>query len=98
LGAGDRYEVVFAPTGQAYLDKFIQGVRYRVATATHTIPRNTWFTVELIRNGINTTVKANGVTLFNPVPQAQLPGGQLGVVTHWSLARFDDFSFTQNLR
>jgi hypothetical protein len=29
---------------------------------------------------------------------AQLPAGQPGVVTHWSLARFDDFSFTQNLR
>ena len=98
LGAGDRYEVVFAPTGQAYLDKFIQGVRYRVATTTHTIPRNTFFTVELIRSGINTTVKANGVTLFNRVPQAQLPAGQPGVVTHWSVARFDDFSFTQNLR
>jgi hypothetical protein len=98
LGAGDRYEVVFAPTGQAYLDKFIEGVRYRVATATHTIPRNTFFTVELIRSGINTTVKANGVTLFNRVPQAQLPAGQPGVVTHWALARFDDFSFTQNLR
>lgn len=98
LGTGDRYEVVFAPTGQAYLDKFIQGVRYRVATATHTIPRNTWFTVELIRSGINTTVKANGVTLFNRVPQAQLPGGQLGAVTHWSLGRFDDLSFTQNPR
>ena len=98
LGAGDRYEVVFAPTGQAYLDKFIQGVRYRVATATHTIPRNTFFTVELIRSGINTTVRANGVTLFNRVPQAQLPVGQLGVVTHWSQGRFDDLSFTQNLR
>jgi hypothetical protein len=98
LGAGDRYEVVFAPTGQTYLDKFIQGVRYRVATATHTIPRNTFFTVELIRSGINTTVKANGVTLFDRVPQAQLPAGQPGVVTHWAQARFDDFSFTQNLR
>lgn len=98
LGAGDRYEVVFAPTGQAYLDKFIQGVRYRVATATHTTPRNTWFSVELIRSGINTTVKANGVTLFDRVPQAQLPEGRLGVVTHWSLARFDDLSFTQNPR
>ena len=69
-----------------------------MATTTHAIPRNTFFTVELIRSGINTTVKANGVTLFDRVPQAQLASGKLGVVTHWSQARFDDLSFTQNLR
>jgi hypothetical protein len=33
--AGDYYEVVFAPTGQAYLNKFIQGQLTQVATATH---------------------------------------------------------------
>jgi len=95
LGTGDHYEVVFAPTGQAYLDKFIQGVRYRVASAAHSIPRNTWFDVELTRSGPNTTVKVNGATLFDRVPQAQLPIGQLGMVTHWAQARFDNASLTQ---
>jgi hypothetical protein len=37
-------------------------VRYRVATGAHTVGRNVWFEVELIRSGINTTVKVNGAT------------------------------------
>lgn len=93
-GKGDRFEVVFAATGQAYLDKYSQGVRYRTATATHSIPRNTWFNVELTRSGPDTTVKANGVTLFNHVPQGQLPSGSFGLVTHWAKARFDNLSLS----
>jgi 3-keto-disaccharide hydrolase len=93
-GKGDRFEVVFAPTGQAYLDKYIQGVRYRIATATHNIPRNTWFDVELTRSGPDTTVKVNGVTVFNHVPQGQLPSGTFGLVTHWAKARFDNVSMS----
>jgi hypothetical protein len=95
LGTGDRYEVVFAPTGQAYLDKIIQSVRYRVATGAHNVGRNVWFEVELIRNGINTTVKVNGATVFDNVPQAQLQEGHLGIVTHWTPGRFDDLSVTE---
>jgi len=32
---GDYYEVVFAPTGQAYLNKFIQGQLTQVTAGTH---------------------------------------------------------------
>ena len=49
LYAGDYFEIVFSPTGTAQINKFIQGVRYPVASRSHTIPRNTWFDVQVIR-------------------------------------------------
>lgn len=94
-GKGDRYEVVFAPTGQAHLDKYIKGVRSRIASAAHGIPSNTWFNVEVERNGSYTTVRVNGARLFDRVLQAQLPTGSVGLVTHWTKARFDDVSLNE---
>jgi hypothetical protein len=99
--AGDYYEVVFAPTGQAHLNKIVNGVRYRMASAAHNVPHNTWFDVELIRSSldtmhtdgsINTTVKVNGRTIFTRVPQGQFGFGRVGVITHWARGRFDNLS------
>jgi hypothetical protein len=92
LYAGDYYEVVFSPTGIARLNKFIQGTRYVVATATHSVPRNVWFDVEVIRSGLSTTVLVNGTPLFSEVMQGELGAGDIGVVTHWSRGRFDDLN------
>jgi CubicO group peptidase (beta-lactamase class C family) len=47
--AEDYLEAVFAPTGQAYLNLTMEGTRYRLATGTHTVPRNVAFDVEVIR-------------------------------------------------
>jgi hypothetical protein len=94
---GDYYEVVFAPTGIAYLNKVMNGTRYRVASATHSVPRNAWFDVEVLRNGTSTSVKVNGVTLFDKVPQAELGHGDVGVIAHWSKARFDDLEVREYL-
>lgn len=94
--AGDYFEVVLSPTGRLELRKFIHGVRYVVARGTHTVPRNVWFNLEVIRNGINTTVKVNGSTRIQNVPQGELPGGYAGAVTHWSKGRFDDLSAVQH--
>jgi hypothetical protein len=91
--AGDYYEVVFAPTGQAYLNKFIQGQLTQVATAAHSaLGSNRWFNVELARRGPNATVKVDNQIVFENVPAAQLDsiGGHLGVISHWAPARFDD--------
>jgi hypothetical protein len=96
--APDYFEVVFAPTGQAYLNKVINGVRSRVATGTHDVPRDVWFDVEIVRRSVNTTVKVNGRTIFDKVPQGDLGHGAVGVVTHWSKARFDDLSIESPLR
>ena len=92
LYAGDYYEVVFSPTGVARLNKVIQGTRYVVATAAHSVPRNVWFDVELIRSGSNTTVLVNGTPLFSNRIQGELGSGDIGVVTHWSRGSFDDLS------
>jgi hypothetical protein len=92
LYAGDYYEVVFAPTGQAFMNKVLNGRSFRVATGTHSVPRNTWFDVELLRAGTTTTVKVNGATIFDRVPQGQQSKGAVGVVAHWAKARFDNLT------
>ena len=94
--ADDYYEVVFAPTGQAYLNKFIQGQLTPVATGTHSaLGSNVWFNVELARRGTNATVKVNNRLVFENVPVAQLDsiGGNFGVISHWAPGRFDDLHF-----
>jgi hypothetical protein len=89
------FEVVFSSTGIAQLNKIIQGVRYPVRTKSHTIPRNTFFDVDVIRRGITTTVNVNGVQLFIPESQGDLRGGSIGVITHWSRGRFDNVSLVE---
>lgn len=59
-------------------------------SATHNIPRNTWFDVQVIRTGIFTSVKLNGTTVLANVPQGELRGGSVGVITHWTKGRFDN--------
>ncbi|MET0658911.1 MAG: hypothetical protein ABW110_12215, partial [Steroidobacteraceae bacterium] len=39
--------------------------------------------------GGQTSVRVNGNTVLSGIPQQRLPGGYIGVVAHWSLARFD---------
>jgi hypothetical protein len=87
---GDYFEITFSPTGVVQLNKFIQGVRYPVRSRTHTIPRNTWFDVQVIRSGIFTTVKLNGTTILENEPQGELHGGSIGAITHWTKGHFDD--------
>jgi hypothetical protein len=98
--SGDYYEVVFATTGQAYLNKFIQGKLTQVATTAHSAGRNVWFNVELTRQGPNATVKVNNQIVFENVPAAQLDhsfsaggtgvGPHIGLISHWAPGRFDD--------
>jgi hypothetical protein len=100
--AGDYYEVVFAPTGQAYLNKFIQGQLTQIATATHTaLGRNVWFNVELARRGPFANVKVNGQPVFQNVPAAQLDSplndGTIGLISHWAPGRFDDLHLEEYL-
>jgi hypothetical protein len=98
---GDYYEVLFAPTGQAYLNKFIQGQLTQVATASHSaLGSNVWFNVQLVRRGPNATVKVNNQIVFASVATAQLDrtnndfgqtfGGRVGLISHWAPGRFDN--------
>jgi uncharacterized membrane protein len=54
-----------------------------------------WFDAQLIQIGDRTTVKVNGATVFDNVPQPDAVGGGLGFVAHWTNASVDDVSFTQ---
>ena len=97
---GDYYEVLFAPTGEAYLNKFIQGQLTQVAKASHgAVGRNVWFNVELIRQGPFATVRVNGQPVFQKVRAAQLdtPSNAvwLGVTSRFARARFDDLRFEE---
>jgi hypothetical protein len=94
LYAGDYDEVVFAPTGQAFMNEVRNGVKTRVATGTQPIPARTWFDVDVLRQGTTTTVKVNGAAIFNKVKQGQPALGDVGVVTHWAKAHFDDLTIT----
>jgi hypothetical protein len=91
---GDYYEVVFSSTGGMQVNKFIQGVRTTVATATHSIPRNTWFNVQVVREGLLTGIQINGDTVIRNLLQPELRGGAVGVITHWAKGRFDNVSMT----
>jgi len=88
----DYLEAVFSPTGEAQLNLYIEGSRYRLATGTHTVPRNVWFDAELIRKGTTATVRVNGTPVIQNVQAGQLGAGGLGVVTHWAKGRFDNVS------
>ena len=90
--AEDYLEAVFSPTGQAYLNLTMEGTRYRLATGTHTVPRNVGFDVEILRKGTTATVTVNGKPTFQNVQVGQLGRGRLGVVSHWAKGRFDNLS------
>lgn len=89
--AGDYYEVVFAPTRQAYLNKIVNGVRYRMASATHNVGPNTWFDVELIRSSLDTMFAAGGInTTVKGERQNDLRSNFAGAV--WVRSRRRDHS------
>ena len=92
----DYYEVVFSSTGIAQMNKVLNGVRTRVASSTHTVPKNTWFDVQIVRRGTTTTVKVNGTAIFENVQQRELGGGKVGLVTHYSKGRFDNVVVRDN--
>ena len=93
-------KLVFSPTGQVQVRKFIQGVLYTVATGTHNAPPKTWFDVLIVRSsmvspsGPATTIYVNDDPVVSLL-QGELSDGRVGVVTHWSKGRFDDLSVTQ---
>lgn len=93
--AGDYNEVTFSPTGVVQLNKFIQGVRYPIASGAYNVPRNTWFNVRVVRNATRTSIRVNGTPVIQGAVQAQLRGGNVGAITHWTKGHFDDLSVTE---
>jgi hypothetical protein len=93
--AGDYFEMVFSPTGIAQLNKVIQGTRYPVVTGSYSVPRATWFDVEVLRSGIETSVRVNGTFIIGHLPMGDLRGGNIGVVTHFAKGHYDNVSLTE---
>lgn len=91
----DYLEVVFARTGQAYLNLHMEGTLYLLASGTHNISGNVWFDVEVIRRGTTATVRLNGATLFQNVQIGQLPNGSFGVVSRFTLGHFDNLQWRE---
>jgi hypothetical protein len=93
---GDWYEATFSPTGVARLTRVRQGITTVLATAPYAGGnQHAWFEVQLVLRNQLTTVRVNGVTVFNEVRQPDLGAHWLGLVTHWTNAEFDDLSITQ---
>lgn len=94
--ADDYFEVVFSPTGVAKMNRVLKGVTTNIATASYSGGgQHRWFRVQLIQRQLRTTVKVNGVTVFNEVPQPDAGGAHLGLVAHWTKANFDDIFVTE---
>jgi hypothetical protein len=90
VNANNYYAVKFAPTGRAFLVKMIGGTETPVANASYSGGGSgVWFDVEVLRAGTATTVKVNGVTVFNNVTQNELGAGRVGLITAFADARFD---------
>lgn len=93
--SNNYYEVTFSST-TVQLNKVFQGVLTPVATATHSIPRNTWFNVQVIRNFDSTSIKINGVYVIQFAQQPELKSATVGVITHWTRGHFDNVTLTDN--
>ena len=90
------YEAVFSPTGVAHLRKVVRGVPIQLATASYDGGEpSQWFDAQLIQQRERTTVKVNGITVFDNVLQPDAVGGQLGFIAHWTNASVDDVLFAQ---
>jgi uncharacterized membrane protein len=95
-GPDDYFEVVFSPIGVAKLNRVLKGMTTSVATASYSGGgQHQWFDVQLLQRRLRTTVKVNGVTVFNEVPQPDAGGAALGLVAHWAIANFDDIAVAQ---
>jgi hypothetical protein len=93
----DNYhEVVFNPTGVAYLNRVFHGRVINIASAPYEGGGpHRWFNVQLTRRNGYTTVRVNGATIFSQIYQPDAAGDYLGLVTHWTNANFDDVLVTE---
>jgi hypothetical protein len=95
-GEGNYFEVVFSPTGSARLNRVIQGQSTTIAAAPYRGGgAHRWFNVQLLQRQSYTTVKVNGATVFANVYQPDAMAGWTWLVTHWSVAEYDDVSLQQ---
>lgn len=84
------YEVVVSAIGTVRMRTVMNGVPVDEAPAIHSsIPRNTWFEVEVRWNHGVASLKINGSNVFTTVSQPEFTSGQVGLVTYSAVGRFD---------
>jgi hypothetical protein len=94
LYAGDYYEFAFTGTGVMEVHKVINGVDRPFGSVQLSLPRNTFFDVEIHRAGIWGRVKVNGTEVFPSLFLGALNGGSVGVITHFAKGRFDNVTLS----
>lgn len=95
--ANDYYYVWFNMQGSAELFKVANGTSTQLAQVAFSMTINTWFTVQIVRDGANTSVLANGLLLFNQIPQPEITApGRIGVFAAWNFGKFDNVAVTLN--
>ena len=98
--AANYYAVKFAPLAGpgtdrlAHLVKVINGATTEITAPYSGGDSHVWFDVDVIRSGTGTTVKVNGITVFNNITQSELGAGKVGLITSWADARFDNVSLS----
>lgn len=95
ISDGEYYKTVFSGAGEVYVSKVIQGTEVLQASATHNVPRNTWFDVAIVRVNNRTAVEVNSDVIISDVPQGQIRGGRIGVVTRFARGRFDNLDWQE---
>jgi hypothetical protein len=87
--AQNFHEVVADAGNQVRLRTVINGAVIREVSVGNSEPANRWFDFELhYRNGA-ITVKIDGTRGQADVPVPEFPSGQIGLITHHTVGRFD---------
>lgn len=89
------HEVVFSPTGIAYLRFMSGGHIETLAAATYQGGgQHAWFSVEVKRSRDAISVSVNGVPVFTGVAQPDFFKGQVGLSSYNTTARFNKVSIS----
>jgi hypothetical protein len=84
------YEVVISALGRVTMRTVLNGIAVDDSPPLSTgIPRNTWFEVEVRWNRGVASLKIDGITLFKAVSQPEFTSGDIGLVTHSAIGKFD---------
>lgn len=87
------YEVVVSATGKIRMRTVMNGIAVdKFPPLTPNIPRNTWFDVQVHRKDGKTSVSVDNNGGFQNIPQQEFMTGQVGLVAHGAIGRFDKVS------
>ena len=84
------YELVVSATGKVRMRTVMNGIAVDEFPALDEhIPRTTWFDVEVHWKNGKTSASVNGLGIFQNVSQQEFMTGQVGLVAHGALGKFD---------